>query len=327
MLTQLRRSGHGPLLSPAQLPPGLPSFLQDASSVFNPGAIRLDDGSTVLLLRVQSRGRETALLRANARPGQAFDISPDPVRLRGLERIPGQVFHIYDPRITRLEGELLVVLALDTDRGGRLAIARGHDLQELELVGLTGDEDTRNGVLFPERIGGRIWLLDRPNRAQTPGEPASGESIRALSSTDLREWREEGVLFSGRPHYWDERIGAGPPPLKVREGWLLMYHGVATHFGAAGIYQAGVALLDRENPTRVLARCRENILEPREPWELVGQVPNVVFPSGWTVSHQDTDGCAPPDAEISVYYGAADTCVGHARCTVGELVEACGPIA
>ncbi len=129
--------------------------------------------------------------------------------------------------------------------------------------------------------------------------------------------------MSGRPHYWDELIGPGPPPVKTRHGWLLVYHGVATHFRSVNIYQAGAALLDLEDPTRVLARTGDNILEPRETWELTGQVPNVVFPGGLTVDHLDDEGFAPDEAEVRIYYGAADTAVGLAQTTIGELVAAC----
>jgi predicted GH43/DUF377 family glycosyl hydrolase len=129
--------------------------------------------------------------------------------------------------------------------------------------------------------------------------------------------------MSGRPHYWDELIGSGPPPVKTSEGWLHVYHGIATHFGSTNIYQAGVVLLDLHNPGKIIARGRYNILEPREPYELVGQVPNVVFPSGMIVNEVEPDGTAKPGSEVFLYYGAADTSVALAIATVDELIEAC----
>ena len=126
----------------------------------------------------------------------------------------------------------------------------------------------------------------------------------------------------GRWHYWDELIGAGPPPLRTRHGWLLVYHGVATHLNA-GIYQAGVALLDLDDPSKVIARGSQNVLEPREAYELTGQVPNVVFPSGLTVDRSTPDGTATDDATVFLYYGAADTVVGLATATVAELIDDC----
>ena len=144
-----------------------------------------------------------------------------------------------------------------------------------------------------------------------------------VESENLSDWRPVGPVMQGRPHFWDELIGSGPPPVKTREGWLHIYHGVATHFSSVNIYQAGVCLLDLDDPTRVLSRSRYNILEPREDYELTGQVPNVVFPTGLIVSHYDPDGFALPGSTVTVYYGAADTVVGAAHTAVDELMNQC----
>jgi beta-1,4-mannooligosaccharide/beta-1,4-mannosyl-N-acetylglucosamine phosphorylase len=180
----------------------------------------------------------------------------------------------------------------------------------------------RNGVLFPEKVGGRYLLLERPNTVQPEGGARTGDVIELLSSDDLLRWTSEGPVLAGRRHYWDELIGAGPPPVKTTDGWLLIYHGVATHLNDF-IYQAGAALLDLADPTLVRGRTRDNLLEPRELYELTGQVPNVVFPSGLVCDPPREDGTLTPDGTVRVIYGAADTCVGLASATVRELVEAC----
>ena len=126
----------------------------------------------------------------------------------------------------------------------------------------------------------------------------------------------------GRWRSWDERIGSGPPPVRVAEGWLHLYHGVATHL-AGGVYQAGAVLLDADDPTQVRARTRRNLLEPREPYEMVGQVPNVVFPGGWVIDGVTADEVASHEARVRVYYGAADTCVALAETTIEDLLRAC----
>ena len=318
----LRRIAGGPLIRPGDLP-DLPPDLVDVSSVFNPGAAR-DGDRVVLLLRVQTRGRETFLLRAAAREGFGpFVFDDAPLRLAGVEGLPGRVHHVYDPRLTRLEGDWYCMVAVDIDDGCRLGLARSHDLAEFEWLGLASRDDARNGVLFPEKVGGRYLRLDRPNRIVAPGEPPSGDAIRLSASDDLLDWEPVATVLEGRPHSWDERVGPGPPPLKTRAGWLVVYHGVATHFGAASVYQAGAALLDLADPGRVLARSRRCFLEPREPWERVGQVPNVVFPTGLLADAEDADGCAPPEAGVLLYYGAADSCVGLATGTVADLLDAC----
>ena len=276
----------------------------DVSSVFNPGAIRFRD-RVHLLLRVQTRGRETLLMAAESGDGVRFEVQPEPVGIEGLK--PTGIYHVYDPRLTRIGERVYAVFAADTDDGCRLGVARTRDMRRYELLGL-GPPDRRNGVLFPEKVGGRYLRLERPNTAE-----GSGDEIVLAESEDLVGWRTVGPVLKGRWHYWDERIGSGPPPVRIPEGWLHVYHGIATHFMSVIIYQAGVVLLDADDPTRVLARSRENILEPREAYELVGQVPNVVFPSGWVV---DGD-------RVKLYYGAADTCIGLAETTIAELLGAC----
>jgi beta-1,4-mannooligosaccharide/beta-1,4-mannosyl-N-acetylglucosamine phosphorylase len=311
----LVRSGANPVLTRADIP-DVPPRIVDATSVFNPGAAR-HEGDIILLLRVQTRGRETHLMVARSADGERFSVEPRVVELRGLDRLTERIYHVYDPRVTRLGGTYYITLALDVDAGCRSGLARTDDFETFEFLGTTGDADVRNVVLFSERVGGSFLRLTRPN---TVG--ITGDSIVLEESEDLISWRPAGEVMRGRPHFWDELVGPGPPPLKTREGWLLVYHGVATHLATAHIYQAGAVLLDLDDPSRVLARSRDNILEPREVYEHVGQVPNVVFPTGLVV-----DGAgevpAPPDALVRLYYGAADLCVGLATATVSELIAAC----
>lgn len=313
----------GPALTRADLP-WISSALHDPSSVFNPGAIR-DGGLDRLLLRVQDRGRGTHLVPASSADGRRFVVEARELALPGRREVGRDVFHVYDPRLTRFDGQLLVTLAIDTDGGCLSGLACWKDFEELEFLGLAGERDERNAVLFPERVGGRALRLVRPNAQRLEGGPTSGDEIWLEASDDLLAWTPLACVARGRPRYWDERIGPGPPPVKTRAGWLCLYHGVATHFGAASVYQAGALLLDLADPARVIGRTALNLLEPREPWECVGQVPNVVFPSGLCVD-LDGEGFAPFAATARVYYGAADTVVGVAEGSVAALVAACDPL-
>ena len=318
---QLKRHPGNPILTRSDIPTRPPGLV-DVSAVFNPGAVRWS-GQDLLLLRVQNRGRETFVLRAIDDGRGFWTIDSEPVRLRGVERLAERIYHIYDPRVTPLDGAFFIVFAVDVEGGCRLGLARTADFLAYDFLGLIGDRHSRNGVLLPERVAGRYLLLERPNRL-TPGDgPPSGETIVLSESSDLISWKEVAPVMHGRPRYWDERIGSGPPPVKTREGWLHIYHGVATHFGAANIYQAGAVLLDLEDPTRVHARGRYNILEPRELYEMVGQVPNVVFPSGMVVEGHDAQGFALPESPVRIYYGAADTVVCMATTTIDALIAAC----
>ena len=321
MSAVLTRHDANPILTRADIPDAPPAFV-DVTSVFNPGAT-VYRGRDVLLLRVQSRGRETCFMVAQADRNGGFTVSPGVVRLEGPDGAAGTVYHAYDARITPLEGAFYIMFAMDTDRGCRLGLARTDDFSAFEVIGMTGAADVRNGVLFPERVGGRYLRLERPNRLRFENGVTSGDEIVLAESDDLIEWRSVATVMRGRPHYWDELIGPGPPPVRTSEGWLLVYHGVATH-GRGAVYQAGVVLLDLDDPSKVVARCSGNILEPREPCEIVGQVPNVVFPCGMVVDALDAEGSADRSSAVRLYYGAADTCVCMATGTIGGLLDACG---
>jgi beta-1,4-mannooligosaccharide/beta-1,4-mannosyl-N-acetylglucosamine phosphorylase len=318
---QMKRYSRNPLIGRSDIPCVRP-HLVDVSSVFNPGAVRWND-QIVLILRVQNRGRETFLLPAFSGNGIDFTFADQPIQFRGIETLDYPVYHVYDPRITQIAPWFYITLALDTDRGCRTGLARTIDFREFEFLGELLHGDARNAVLFPEKIGGAYALLYRPNRSSLDGAVASGSEIELAVSDDLVKWTSRATVMKGRFHFWDEFIGSGPPPLKTTHGWLHIYHGVATHFASSNIYQAGVVLLDLEHPERVIARGRCNVLEPREMYELVGQVPNVVFPTGLIPAQVDPDGLVGEDTELYIYYGAADTSVCLATTTVRRLLEAC----
>lgn len=313
------RHASNPILTREHIISTHPS-LRDVSSVFNPGGIMLND-RIVLLLRVQNRARETFILRAESLDGSHFTINNDPVVLTGLEDYPGKIYHVYDPRITMLNGEIHVLTAVDTDTGCYCAHFLTTDLKELRLTSFDTSTQMRNAVLFPDMINGLYHRFERYNSFKGSDGVSTGKSITYSTSHDLMNWENTTEVLKGNPHYWDELIGSGPPPLKTKYGWLHIYHGVATHFGSANIYQAGVSLHELSDPSRVIKRGKYNILEPRELYELTGQVPNVVFPSAAIPLTTDKDGTIPDGTDIYVYYGAADTTVCLAITNVKSLME------
>ena len=316
----LKRHPENPIITPADIPE-LKPLLVDVSSVFNPGAVRFGD-KYLLLLRAQNRGRETYLLRALSDDGVHFEINPEPIVFKGIVNVAENIYHVYDPRVTCIGHTYYIMVALDMDSCCRLGLARTDDFEHFEFLGIVSKNDCRNGVLFPERIDGRYLRLDRPNRVRLESGATTGTVIEISQSKDLIHWTSLGTVMEGRLHFWDELIGAGPPPVKTEKGWLLIYHGVATHLNGH-LYQVGVALLDLAQPQTVLARGRFNILEPRELYEQVGQVPNVIFPSGMIVEHSDERGFAKMESKVLLYYGAADTWVCLATSTLAQLVAAC----
>jgi beta-1,4-mannooligosaccharide/beta-1,4-mannosyl-N-acetylglucosamine phosphorylase len=293
--------------------------LKDVSSVFNPGGCALRDGF-MLLLRVQNRARRTWLVKAFTTDGIHFQVDDQPIHISGLERCPHAIYHIYDPRVTRIDGIYRIIVAMDTGAGCFIGLIETSEFESFAFRGIISAPDVRNGVLFPEKIAGRYHRFERPNRHTMPDGIKTGSTITCSVSDDLLAWTPQGTVLHGNPHFWDELIGSGPPPIKTRQGWLHIYHGVAMHFGSANIYQAGVSLHDIADPCQLVSRGSANILEPRELYEQVGQVPNVVFPTALWVKEYDTEGFALPESKVYLYYGAADTCVAMASTTIKELI-------
>ena len=132
-------------------------------------------------------------------------------------------------------------------------------------------------------------------------------------SPDLKHWGDHRLLIRTRPAYWDHhRVGLACQPIETPQGWMLFYHGVrATASGA--IYRVGLALLDLEEPWRVLRRGNEWVLGPRATYERVGDADDVVFPTG-AVVHKETD-------QLNLYYGAADCVVAVATANLSDVLD------
>ena len=313
------RSKNNPIVVNSDIPAIEPSLI-DVTSVFNPGAIKFED-KYLLMLRVQNRGRRTFFVMAESENGVDFKVEDRVVNFDGLENIGLKLYHLYDPRITKIDTEYFVMFAMDVEDYCSLGLAKTVDFKQFEFMGIVSDKNVRNGVLFPQKINGEYYRLERPNTAQIEGGPLTGNAIFLAKSSDLLHWERTALIAEGISHYWDEMIGSGPPPIKTKKGWLHIYHGIAMHY--APIYQAGVMLLDLNDPSKVIARGSQNILEPRELYELAGQVPNVIFPTGIIAEDYDSDGFAEATSEVKVYYGAADTSVGLATSTVEKLLKQC----
>jgi predicted GH43/DUF377 family glycosyl hydrolase len=120
-------------------------------------------------------------------------------------------------------------------------------------------------------------------------------------------------MYARRGGWWDSgKIGLAAPPLETAEGWILFYHGVRQTASGA-IYRLGIALLDLDNPMKVLHRSDEWIFGPTEWYEREGDVDDVVFPSGWVLDEQT--------GLLKMYYGGADSCIAVATANVAALLE------
>jgi len=281
-----------------------------ANSVFNAGAA-LVDGETVLLLRVEDRRGISHLTTARSKNGiYRWRIDEQPTLMPSPETHPEEIWGIEDPRITYLEEEGLwaVVYTAYSEGGPLVSLALTEDFRHFERQGPIMPPEDKDAALFPVRFQGRWALLHRP----VSTFPAVGAHIWISFSPDLKHWGDHRILIPARRGaWWDaNKIGLSPPPLRTEEGWLILYHGVRTTASGA-IYRLGLALLDLEDPQRVLARSSQWIMAPETAYEIFGDVDKVVFPCGWVLKGE----------EIWLYYGGADKCLALATARLPELLQ------
>jgi beta-1,4-mannooligosaccharide/beta-1,4-mannosyl-N-acetylglucosamine phosphorylase len=246
-----------------------------------------------------------------SRDGVAWEIDPEPIAfVAGDERvaeIQETFVHAYDPRVTWLEDRFYVTWC-NGYHGPTIGLASTHDFLTFTQHDNAFLPFNRNGVLFPRRVGGAYAMLNRPS---DNGHTPFGDVFYS-ESPDLVHWGRHRHVMSTVPWSWQStKIGPGPTPIETAEGWLVLYHGVLTSCNGF-VYSIGAALLDLDEPWRVVARGARYLLAPHELYEQVGDVPNVVFPCAALVD-------APAD-RVTVYYGAADTVVCLAHAYLSELL-------
>jgi len=281
------------------------------NTVFNPGAVRLPSGETLLLCRVEDCSGLSHLCAARSPNGVTdWKIDPHPTLLPDLENHPEELWGIEDSRIVWI-AELesyAVTYTCYSHRGPGVSLALTRDFRQFDRIGNLFPPDDKDAALLPRRVDGRWVMIHRP-------VPARGRAHIWMSfSPDLRHWGDHTVLLKARRGaWWDaNRIGLATPVVETPEGWLMMYHGVRIT-PAGCLYRLGLALLDLEDPTRCLLRSTKWVLGPELDYERTGDVSDVVFPGGYTLG-EDGD-------TLNLYYGAADTSIAVATGSVREMLD------
>ena len=218
----------------------------------------------------------------------------------------------YDPRITCIDGEYKVLLAVQSTSECRVAMFRSEDLTELQFVNYMGPPDNRNMVIFPEQApDGRYMRLERPN---LPAAGGKGD-IWLSRSPDLIHWGDSHrvVRTADVWNYGISGIGPSTVPLPTDDGWLIIFHAIMNNCTTRE-YSVGAALLDLQEPWRVLHVTSYPILYPQADYELTGLVEHVCFPCSMIVED---------DATVKLYYGAADTVQCVATGKLEDIIHAC----
>lgn len=296
------RSPAKPILTAADWP-------YPVNAVFNPGAVRLPDGETLLLCRVETKDGLSHLTAARSSDGISnWKIDPVPTFASDAES-PYEAWGVEDCRITPIDDgqRYAICYTAYSPVGPAVALAVTSDFNSFDRLGVALPPENKDAALFSRQFDGRYAMLHRPVTSNW------GAYIWISYSSDLRAWGEHRVVLeAGDLGSWESsKIGLCGPPIETGEGWIILYHGVR-QTASGSIYRVGAALLDLENPSRAIGRCPSWVLSPETDYERTGDVPNVVFPSGHVMSE---DG-----EELVIYYGAADTCIARARASTSKLL-------
>ncbi|MBS1705667.1 MAG: glycoside hydrolase family 130 protein [Armatimonadetes bacterium] len=276
------------------------------NSVFNSAAVPFQ-GKFAGVFRCDNTRRQMVLHRGHSDDGIHWNIDPKTIQWKLEDPEIEAPTYAYDPRVCWIEDRYWVTWC-NGFHGPTIGIGFTHDFESFTLLENAYLPFNRNGVMFPRKINGRYVMFSRPS---DNGHTPFGD-IFISQSEDMIYWGRHRHVMSPKEPWESTKIGAGPVPIETSEGWLLFHHGVLTSCNGY-VYAFGAVILDLDQPWKIRYRCKPYLINPREPYELAGDVPNVTFPCAAL--------CDAPSGKITIYYGCADTVTGLCFTQVEELFE------
>ncbi len=278
--------------------------------MFNAGACQ-SDKETILLLRVEDRRGHSHLTAARSGDGvSSWRIDDKPSFQADPTNYSEEEWGVEDPRLTWVEERRSWIIAYTAySRCGPLvSLAETRDFISFTRLGAVLPPENKDAAVFPRRFGGRYSMIHRPVATGN-----FGAHMWISFSPDLIHWGDHQILMRARQGaWWDaHKIGLCCPPMETAEGWLILYHGVRNTAGGC-LYRLGLALLDLENPARLLRRSDEWVFAPETSYERQGDVNGVVFSCGWILDKSSN--------AIRMYYGGADTCLALAVASLSDVL-------
>jgi len=294
------RDPRNPILTPEMLG-------GNVKAIHNSAVTRFGDGY-VGIFRIDDMGLREGLYKGTSPNGVDWTIEKTMITAKPAYPEIDDVIRLgFDPRITCIDGVYYIAYCYwyHNHKYSTPSLLRTTDFETFEHIGFPLVPQNRNAVLFPRKINGKYAMLHRPSGADDT-------DIFISLSPDLIHWGEHRVVMEKGGGWGWLKIGPGPAPIEVDEGWLMLYHSVRGTFTGT-IYCCGGAILDRDEPWKVLHRGVRYLLHPKEDYERIGDVFNVVFPTAAVTS--------PGSDEIDLYYGCADTRIGLAHGNIREIVD------
>ena len=281
--------------------------LPEVARIFNSAVMPYGDGF-IGVFRGEQRNGIPHIYLGRSRDAIHWEFEPEKIPFTDKSGAPFMPPYAYDPRLVKVDDTYYIMWCQDAF-GPTIGIAETRDFRIFTRLENPYLPYNRNAVLFPRKINGNFVMLSRPC---DNGHTAFGD-IFLSESPDMEFWGRHRHVMGKSDNWWENlKIGAGAAPIETDKGWLLFYHGVVNTCNGY-VYSIGAAILDINDPSRVLHRCENYILAPEEWYEERGFVPNVCFPCAAL-----TDSAT---GRIAIYYGCADSYVGVAFTTVQTLYD------
>ncbi len=303
-------AGHCEVMWRSQRNPIIPrDLIPSANSIFNSAVVPYQDGFAGVF-RCDDKRRVMQMHSGKSSDGVNWTIKNERIEFWPDNPAINDIIvfeYAYDPRVCWLEDRYYVTWC-NGYHGPTIGVGYTHNFETFYQLENAYVPFNRNGVLFPRKIKGKYAMLNRPS---DNGHTPFGD-IFYSESPDMIHWGCHRYVMGTTEGWQSTKIGAGPTPIETTEGWLLIYHGVLTSCNGF-VYSMGAALLDIDQPWKVMCRTEPYLLSPQMMYECVGDVPNVVFPCA-----------ALADAEsgrLTVYYGGADTVTCLAFAYIDELID------
>jgi len=282
-------------------------LLPRSNSIFNSAAVPYQ-GKFAGVFRVDDTRRIMNLHSGRSEDGLHWTLSPEPIEWECADPELAKFEHRYDPRVCWLEDRYYVTWC-NGYHGPTIGIGYTYDFEKFTFLENAFLPHNRNGVLFPRKINGKYAMFSRPSDT---GHTPFGD-IFYSQSPDMVHWGNHRFVMQPKGWTWQRtKIGAGPTPIDTPAGGLLIYHGVLTSCNGF-VYSMGAALLDLDQPWKVIYRTAPYLLSPQTLYECVGDVPNVAFPCAALAD--------APTGRIAIYYGGADTVTCMAFTQVDLLLD------
>jgi predicted GH43/DUF377 family glycosyl hydrolase len=215
---------------------------------------------------------------------------------------PQESFGIEDCRVATMEDGYCLSYTKVSPEGVGVGCIFTRNWKEFDRRGMIFPPHNKDCAIFEEKIGGYYYALHRPSSPEL-----GGNYIWIAQSPDLKHWGNHKCIATTRENHWDSsRVGAGAAPVRTSEGWLEIYHGATQDHR----YCLGALLLDINDPSKVVARSEQPIMEPTAEYEKTGFFGNVVFANGQLVSGDN----------LIIYYGASDEVICRAEFSISEIL-------